>query len=480
MPEALDVSAGKFAGITLSAQGLGRLQLTRLLHQNSETSIYACSQPGVVVKMFDLDCGKPDEVSYGPYLGYKVEVENWQDLQTMDDLRARVPAYYGSDIDYERKFGYIVMEYLDGQNLLAWCQTAAAEGFPGEWAADFRAALYETLEIVKLFHKHGIVLIDFKPDNVIRLPDGIVKFVDMGAFFTPRHSQEAENYVYSATPDYAELIIDTSSVQTGNPLKQGADIFSAGVALFEMATGNSRLGMADDCAEQMLKLPEIYLFRDSQIRDIWHGYPHLKPLLPSLQTQLKDRQILFSEFWHLLKGFLSTQVPNWETSAETEHRQILLETGANFISDQLPDALKWLGQPIAHATTLRSFRLPSIAELGAQLADPIRPEIQEDLAQHNGVFLKASEFESHADFSQPPNSWEVRINPATGHYAISARRLCAVELRQAALFIFLKETNRDESGRRYYQIATDLEADFKGDEPLTLQQLAHDGSAWVA
>ena len=41
------------------------------------------------------------------------------------------------------------------------------------------------------------------------------------------------------------------------------------------------------------------------------------------------------------------------------------------------------------------------AELGAQLADPIRPEIQEDLAQHNGVFLKASEFESHADFSQP-------------------------------------------------------------------------------
>jgi len=479
MQEAAPVSAGKYAGLTLPAQGLGQLQLTQLLHQNSETSIYATSHPGLVAKMFDLDCGKADEVSYGPYIGYKVEVENWEDLQSIDELRLRVPAYYGSNIDYERKFAYIVMEFLEGQNLLAWCQTAAEEGYPGEWAADFRAALYETLEIVKLFHKHGIVLIDFKPDNVIRLADGIVKFVDLGAFFTPRHSQETESYAYSATPDYAELIIDTSSVQTGQPLKQGADIFSAGVALFEMATGHSRLGIADDCAEQMLGLPEIYLFRDSQIRDIWHGYPHLKPLLPTLHTQLTERQILFSEFWHLLKGFLASQVPNWETSQESEHRQILLETGTNFISDQLPDALKWLAEPIARATTLRSFRIPSIAELGQRLAAPIPKEIQDDLAQHNNVMLKARELDPHPDFREPLNTWEVRLNPQTGHYAIASRRLCAIELNQSALFIFLKETNRDPEDRRYYTFATDLEADYTAEEPLTLQKLATDGNAWI-
>lgn len=471
--------APKFAGLGIPVSGIGRVQLTSELHRNSETSIYASSRPGLVVKMFDLDCGKADEVSYGPFVGYKVEAENWADLQAIDELRARVPAFYGSNIDYERKHAYIIMEFLQGENLLAWCQRAGEEGYPQEWAWEFRAALHETLEIVTMFHKRGIVLIDFKPDNVIRMPDGAIKFVDLGAFFTPRHNKDTENYVYSATPDYAELIIDTSSVQTGNPLKQGADIFSAGVALFEMATGASRLSMAEDCAERMLALPEIYLFRDSQIKDIWHGFPHLKPLLPLLQTQLRERQILFSEFWHLLKGFLAHEVAGWEEMPEEEHRSMLLETGRTFISDLLPDALKWLADPIASATTLRSFRLASIGELAQRIAYPISPEVAADLQEHNTVFKKAAEIDPHPSFHDPINAWEVRLNPSTNHYAIATHRLAAKELREAALFLFVKKTHQDAWGHRFYQIVPDLEADFTADQPLTLSALAGDRGAWL-
>ena len=148
-----------------------------------------------------------------------------------------------------------------------------------------------------------------------------------------------QDQVLAAAPfRHAGVVIDTSAVQTGQPIKPGADIFSCGVAMFEMATGESRLGMANDCAEQMLALPEVYLFRDSQIRDIWKAYPHLQGLLPLLQTQLQERRILFAEFWHLLKGYLGTQVPGWETMKEEERWPLLLETGQNFISDQLPDA----------------------------------------------------------------------------------------------------------------------------------------------
>ena len=98
---------GKFAGLSVNLVGVGKAVLTQLLSKNSETSVYATSHPGLVVKTFDLECGKADEVSYGPYLSYRLEVENFEDIQGIAELRPRVPAYYGSNIDVERKFAFI-------------------------------------------------------------------------------------------------------------------------------------------------------------------------------------------------------------------------------------------------------------------------------------------------------------------------------------------------------------------------------------
>jgi serine/threonine protein kinase len=476
---AIEVEAPKFTGTSVPLPGLGRVRLTELVHQNSETAIYNSTRPGMVVKTFDLDCGKADEMSYGPFLSYRVELENWKDLQGIDELRARVPAFYGADVDYDRKLGFIAMEFLIGQDLLSWCQEAANLGYPEAWAREFRSALFETLDIVQRFHKHGIVLIDFKPDNVIRLSNGAIKFVDLGAFFTPRHNAELENYVYAATPDYAELVIDTSAVQTGQAIKPGADIFSCGVAMFEMATGDSRLGMAADCAEQMLKLPEVYLFRDSQIRDIWKAYPHLKTLLPSLQTQLRERRILFAEFWHLLKGYLGTQVAGWETMEEEAKWQMLLDTGRNFISDQLPDALKWLAEPIARATTLRSHRLTHIRDLVNYLAEPVAEEIRAEVLAKNLVVQMAHDLEPPVEFRETFNTWELRFDTVTNCWAMSTRRLANTEFRHIAPFTFLKQISADTEGHRFYEVVGDLEADFYLEERLTLDRLASDPMAWL-
>src|SRR5580765_7954372 len=100
---AIEIEAPKFSGWSVPLPGLGRVKLTELVHQNSETAIYNSTRPGMVIKTFDLDCGKADEVSYGPFLSYRVELENWQDLQSIDELRLRVPAFYGADVDYDRK-----------------------------------------------------------------------------------------------------------------------------------------------------------------------------------------------------------------------------------------------------------------------------------------------------------------------------------------------------------------------------------------
>jgi len=172
-----------------------------------------------------------------------------------------------------------------------------------------------------------------------------------------------KNDLYSATPDYAELLIDASNVQAGVPPTEASDIFSAGVALFEMATGASRLEIDGDTADEILNNPAIFLFRDSQIRDIWQAYPHLKEVLPVVETQLKERRLLFSELWHLLKGYLANKLADWESLPGEQRDQIILSTGTTFIMEQLPPRLDWLAGPIAQATVLRSIRLKKVADL---------------------------------------------------------------------------------------------------------------------
>ncbi|MBI4662243.1 MAG: hypothetical protein HY735_25775 [Verrucomicrobia bacterium] len=476
--ESTESAAGRLAGMSVNLVGAGQVELTRLLNQNSETSVYATTHPGLVLKTFDVDCGKADELSYGPYLRFRVEVENFNDIQGIEELRSRVPAFFGSDVNVEPKFAFIAMEFLPGENLLAWSRSAAAAGYPEAWVAQFRAALHETLTIVRLFHRHGIILIDFKPDNVIRLFDGRIKFVDLGAFFTPRHGRDTENYVYSATPDYAELVIDASNVQTGLALTRGSDIFSAGVALFELASGSPCLAIADVTAQQMLAQPSLYRFRDTQIRDMWRGSPHLQNLLPLVETQLKERSILFSEFWHLLKSYLAASVQEWESSPEPEHQQMILTTGMAFISDQLPEPLRWLAEPIARATTLRSFRLGSVAELIDLISEPLPEAIREELDHQNVIIQVARDLDPPVEFLETLNSWEVRRKPGTEHWAVYSPR-AASELRAVAEFTFLKEVCRDEEGHRFFQIVGDLEADNIESGKLTLAHLANERSAWI-
>ena len=109
-----DEPAEKFAGLSLELPGLGTVELTHILKQTTETTVYRISHPGVVVKIFDLGCGKPGEISYGPYLRFGLELVNFEDIMAIEELRRFVPAYYGANVVYEKEYAYIAMEYLEG------------------------------------------------------------------------------------------------------------------------------------------------------------------------------------------------------------------------------------------------------------------------------------------------------------------------------------------------------------------------------
>jgi hypothetical protein len=101
---------GKHRGLSVDLVGLGKVELTQVLAHNSETTIYHTAHPGIVVKMFDLNCGKPDEVSYRPYMSFGLETANWEDIRNIEELRHFVPAYYGASVNYENKCAFIAME----------------------------------------------------------------------------------------------------------------------------------------------------------------------------------------------------------------------------------------------------------------------------------------------------------------------------------------------------------------------------------
>lgn len=468
----------KFTGLKVDLPGLGRVELTEIFKQTTETTIFRTDNPNIVVKLFDLDCGKVDEVSYGPYTRFTLELANFEDIMNQETLRRFVPVYYGANINYERKYAYIAMEFFRGEDLQSWCDAAANDGFPPQWINEFKEAIYEAFSILTQFHKQGIVVVDFKPDNILRLGERGVKFVDLGAFFTPRHHNAPEKYVYSATPDYAELLIDVSNIDTGLPPSGAADIFSAGVALFEMATGNSRLEIAQATAEEILGHPEIYRFRDSQIKDLWRAYPHLQELLPLVETQLQERRIMFAEVWHVLKAYIAGKVPDWDTLATEQRDQIILATGTTFISEQLPDGLDWLAGAIAQSTVLRSIRLKRVADLLTLIQNPVPEPAQDDLEKFNTLVQYMRDLERSTDFVHRLNTWDAKLNGETGHWAVAAP-MAYSQLSDSALFTFLKQGGRDPYGHRFFEVVTDLEADDFQDSKLTLWHLQDDHSAWL-
>ena len=58
-PDTRESASGKFTGLCLSLPGAGKVELAQLLSKNNETAVYATSRSDLLVKVFDLECGKP-------------------------------------------------------------------------------------------------------------------------------------------------------------------------------------------------------------------------------------------------------------------------------------------------------------------------------------------------------------------------------------------------------------------------------------
>ncbi len=131
---------------------------------------------------------------------------------------------YGDEID----INYIVMDYIDGQNLKYYTLTH------GPMDA-FRALEYarQIAEGLDTAYKHGVVHRDIKPQNIVINSKDVVKITDFGLARSRETVTLTQSNVFMGTAYY----IPPEQAESGRSADTRSDLYSVAAVLFEMLTG---------------------------------------------------------------------------------------------------------------------------------------------------------------------------------------------------------------------------------------------------
>ncbi len=128
----------------------------------------------------------------------------------------------------EKNIPYIVMEYLEGPNLKEYIKAKGKifEPEAKDIAKQILSALIEA-------HRCGVIHRDLKPQNIKVQPNGVVKVLDFGLSKSLEYTTLTQTSSYMGTPQY----MSPEQARGAKHVDIRSDLYSFGVILFEMLTG---------------------------------------------------------------------------------------------------------------------------------------------------------------------------------------------------------------------------------------------------
>ena len=151
---------------------------------------------------------------------------------------------------------YLIMEFIDGPNLRQLLGDARLS------TADVLKLIPDICDGLQYAHDHGVVHRDIKPENVLLDRHGRAKITDFGLarLFQSNSPQDVVTATRQVvgTPHY----IAPELFERPNEIDHRADLYSLGVLLYEMLTGELPVGHFDPPSRKagsQLRLDEIVL-----------------------------------------------------------------------------------------------------------------------------------------------------------------------------------------------------------------------------
>jgi len=159
------------------------------------------------------------------------------------------------DVGEDQDLSYIAMDYLKGENLMAWCKPESL--MPPLEVVDVVIQVAEALDYA---HSQKVVHRDIKPANIIYDRDkGTLKVTDFGVACLTDTSKTRTGTILGS-PSYM-----SPEQLAGHKVDGRSDLFSLGITLYQMLSGELPF-IADSLASLMYKIanekhPDIRMFR---------------------------------------------------------------------------------------------------------------------------------------------------------------------------------------------------------------------------
>ncbi|MGH7259459.1 MAG: CHASE2 domain-containing serine/threonine-protein kinase [Nitrospiraceae bacterium] len=216
------------SGGSLLAEGsdvkptLGRYEIVKELGRGAMGIVYLGKDPkihrSVAIKTMRLDEVDAEEVA-------DVKMRFFREAESAGKLsHPNIVTIY--DAGEEQDLAYFAMEVLDGVDLKDLCKKRNL--LPVKRTVEIVTKVAEALDYA---HSQSVVHRDIKPANIMVMPDGAVKVTDFGIARVTT-SAKTQTGIVLGTPSYM-----SPEQLSGVRVDGRSDIFSLGVVLFEMLTG---------------------------------------------------------------------------------------------------------------------------------------------------------------------------------------------------------------------------------------------------